>query len=66
MRVGVDDYEYILSGNAIKATIIAGYSKKYANTNVSKLLQNTTIKTYIEEWLKEIDSEKIANQAEVL
>lgn len=58
--------EYILSGNATKAAIIAGYSKKYANTNASKLLQNTTIKTYIEERLKEIDSEKIADQAEVL
>lgn len=58
--------EYILSGNATKAAIIAGYSQKYANTNASKLLQNTTIKTYIEERLKEIDSEKIADQAEVL
>ncbi len=58
--------EYIISGNATKAAIIAGYSKKYANTNASKLLQNTTIKTYIEERLKEIDSEKIADQAEVL
>lgn len=57
---------YILSGNATKAAIEAGYSKKYANTNASKLLQNTTIKTYIEERLKEIDSEKIADQAEVL
>ena len=34
--------EYIISANATQAV---GYSPKYANTNASKLLQNTTIKS---------------------
>lgn len=58
--------EYIISGNATESAIKAGYSSKYANTNASKLLQNTTIKSYIDERLKEIESEKIADQQEVL
>ncbi len=58
--------EYIISGNATQSAIIAGYSQKYANTNASKLLQNTTIKNYIEERLEELDSEKIADQKEIL
>lgn len=58
--------EYIISGNATDAAVKAGYSKKYANTNASKLLQNTTIKKYIDERLKILDNEKIADQKEVL
>ncbi|MFI3616127.1 terminase small subunit [Streptococcus uberis] len=58
--------EYIITGNATESAIKAGYSKKYANTNASKLLQNTTIKRYIDERLKILDSEKIADQKEVL
>jgi phage terminase small subunit len=58
--------EYIISGNATEAAIKAGYSEKYANTNASKLLQNTTVKAYIDERLGELASKKIANQQEVL
>lgn len=58
--------EYIISGNATDAAIKAGYSSKYANTNASKLLQNTTIKSYIDERLDQLASEKIATQEEVL
>lgn len=58
--------EYIISGNATDAAIKAGYSSKYANTNASKLLQNTTIKFYIDERLAQLASEKIATQEEVL
>ena len=58
--------EYIISGNATDAAIKAGYSSKYANTNASKLLQNTTIKSYIDERLAQFASEKIATQEEVL
>lgn len=58
--------EYILSLNATQAAIKAGYSKKYTNTNVSKLLQNTTIKAYIEKRMAEKESELIASQDEVL
>lgn len=58
--------EYIISGNATKAAIEAGYSKKYANTNASKLLQNTTIKEYVDKRLKELEDKAIAKQDEVL
>ena len=58
--------EYIISTNATQSAITAGYSKKYANTNASKLLQNTTIKSYIDERLKELEDHKIAKQEEIL
>lgn len=58
--------EYIISGNATQSAIAAGYTKKYANTNANKLLQNTTIKKYIDERLTEIDSAKIAKADEIL
>jgi len=58
--------EYIISANATQAAIKAGYSKKYANTNASKLLQNTTIKSYIDERLAELQSQKVADQQEVM
>ncbi len=40
---------YAQCGNAAQSAIQAGYSKKYANTNASKLLQNTTITEYIKQ-----------------
>ncbi|MDU7908483.1 MAG: terminase small subunit [Streptococcus lutetiensis] len=58
--------EYIISANATQAAIKAGYSKKYANTNASKLLQNTTIKSYIDERLEDLQSKKVASQQEVM
>lgn len=58
--------EYIISGNAEEAAIIAGYSKKYARGNAYKLVANSGIKTYIEERLKELDDKQIAKQEEVL
>lgn len=58
--------EYIITGNATQSAIKAGYSSKYANTNANKLLQNTTIKNYINERLAKLESEKIATQEEVL
>ena len=58
--------EYIITANATQAAIKAGYSKKYANTNAAKLLQNTTIKRYLDKRLKEIESEKTASIKEVM
>lgn len=58
--------EYLIDLNATQAAIRAGYSKKYANTNAFKLLQITAIKEYIEQRMKEKESELIANQDEVL
>ena len=58
--------EYIISLNATQAAIKAGYTEKYAHTNVTKLLQNTTVKEYIAARMAEKESELIADQDEVL
>lgn len=58
--------EYIISGNAEEAAIIAGYSKKYARGNAYKLVAKSGVKSYIEERLKELDNKSIAKQEEVL
>ena len=58
--------EYIISGNAMKSAIEAGYSDNYAKKQSHKLLENVGIKTYIEERLAELNSQKIADQEEIL
>jgi Phage terminase, small subunit len=58
--------EYIISGNAEEAAIKAGYSEKYARGNAYKLVAFSGIKTYIEERLAELNSQKIADQEEIL
>lgn len=58
--------EYIISGNAEEAAIIAGYSKKYARGNAYKLVAKSGVKSYIEDRLKELDNKAIAKQEEVL
>lgn len=58
--------EYIISGNATQAAINAGYSENYAKAQSSKLLENVGIKTYIDERMKKLEEEAIADQAEVL
>lgn len=59
------DY-YIETGNATEAARKAGYSNKYTNTNANKLLQNTTVKAYLDERLKQIEDKRIAKPVEVL
>lgn len=59
------DY-FIETGNAYKSAIKAGYSENYAKGNVIKLLENESVKSYIEERMKEIESERIAKAEEVL
>lgn len=58
--------EYIKTGNAYKSAINAGYSENYAKGNVIKLLENVSVKTYIDERMKKLEEEAIADQAEVL
>lgn len=58
--------EYLIDLNATQAAIRAGYAEKYAHTNASKLLQNTTIKEYISKRMAEKEKELIADQDEVL
>jgi phage terminase small subunit len=56
------DY-YIESGNAEEAAKKAGYN---ARGNTTKLLQNTTIRAYIDKLIASKDRERIASQDEVL
>ena len=58
--------EYLISGNATDAAIKAGYSKKTAFTIGCENLKKPYIKNYIDEKLKEIESRKIADAAEVM
>ena len=58
--------EYVATGNATEAAIKAGYSKNYANTNASKLLQNTTIKQRVEKRMAEIADAKIMKAKEAM
>ena len=50
---------YAQSGNAAESAVKAGYSAKYANTNASKLLQNTTIANYIKDLSEKLKDERI-------
>ncbi|BAX71273.1 prophage Lp2 protein 34 [Leuconostoc suionicum] len=58
--------EYIKTGNATQSAIEAGYSKKYANTNAPKLLQNTTLKQYIEKCMANIASNRVMSYTEAV
>ena len=62
----VDEHIRLRKKNATQAAIKAGYSEKYANTNASKLLQNTTIKEFLEKRMAAKEKELIADQDEVL
>lgn len=58
--------EYIISGNATQAAIKAGYSEKTARKIGSENLTKPDIKSYIDERMKKLEEEAIADQAEVL
>lgn len=58
--------EYIISGNAYQSALKAGYSEKYSKARSSELLENVGIKSYIDERLDKLKSEKIADQTEIL
>lgn len=58
--------DWLITGNAYQSAINAGYSENYAKAKSAKLLENDGIKSYIDERLKEIESEKVASQEEVL
>lgn len=58
--------EYIRDLNATQAAIKANYSPKSARSKGSMLLAKDNIKNYIQEKLKEIESEKIATATEAL
>lgn len=55
---------YAQSGNAAQSAVKAGYSEKYANTNASKLLQNTTIQEYIKQLAEKAQDNRIMTAKE--
>lgn len=57
---------YIIEPNAFKAAIDAGYSEKYAKAQSHRLLENVGIRQYMDERLQEMNSEKVADQEEVM
>lgn len=59
------DY-YIQTGNATEAAVKAGYSKKTAAEAGSENLRKPHIKSYIDERLEQISSERIADAQEVM
>lgn len=59
------DY-YIETGNATEAAIRAGYSQKTARFIGAENLTKPNIKSYIEQRLKELEDERIADATEVL
>lgn len=58
--------EYIKTGNATQSALNAGYSESYSKGNVIKLLENVSVKTYINERMEELEEEAIADQKEIL
>lgn len=58
--------EYIIRGNATQAAIKAGYSKKTARFTGAENLTKPNIKSYIDERMKKLEEEAIADQTEVL
>ena len=58
--------EYLIDLNATQAAIRAGYSKKTANEQGSRLLTNVSVKEYIDERMAEKEKALIADQDEVL
>lgn len=58
--------EYIISGNATEAAIVAGYAKKAAYQQGAENLKKPHIREYIDKRLEEINDKSIAKQEEVL
>ena len=57
---------YIQTGNATQAARLAGYEEKSARQVGSRLLQNSSVKNAIDERLKELDSQRLAKDREIL
>lgn len=58
--------EYIISGNATEAAVMAGYAKKAAYQQGAENLKKPHIRKYIDKRLEEINNKSIAKQEEVL
>lgn len=59
------DY-YIKLGNATEAYIKAGYNEKGSRANSARLIANDSVKAYIDERMEQLQSERVADQQEIL
>ena len=57
--------EYIISGNATEAALKAGYAAKTARFIASENLTKPNIKSYIDDRMEQLKSEKVADQQEI-
>ena len=58
--------EYVIHANVYKAAINAGYSEAYAKSTAGRLLENASVKSYIDKLLEELQSKAVADQREVM
>ena len=58
--------QYVKEGSVEKAAIAAGYSDNYAKTGAYKLLENVSIRKYIDELMETMQKPTIAKAEEVL
>lgn len=58
--------EYIITGNAERSAIKAGYSKRYARGNAHKLVANSCIKDYIKDATRQAQIEKHLSMEQAL
>lgn len=58
--------EYIKTGNVYQSAINAGYSDNYAKSDACKILEKPSVISYMEERMKKLESETIADQTEIL
>lgn len=58
--------EYLIDCNVTQAAIRTGYSAKTAYSQGQRMLKNVEVKTYIDEQLERLRSEKTADAQEVL
>ena len=58
--------EYLVCLNATESAINAGYSEKTAYSIGQRLLKKVEVKSYIDEHLKKLESEKIADTKEIM
>lgn len=58
--------EYFRTGNAYQSAVLAGYSEAYAKGNVTKLLENESIKSFIQAEMDKMHDENIMSAKEAL
>lgn len=58
--------EYLRTGNAYQSATLAGYSEAYARGNVTKLLENESVKSFIQAEMDKMHDKNIMSAREAL